>query len=136
MKFMKKILFPFLICGSIVAVSTLVESCYYDNEEKLYPVTPTTTCDTASAKFAAFMSPLMTAQCATSNCHSASRQIGGVNLSSYTAIKNYITSNKVTFLGTIKHTAGYSAMPDGGAKLSDCNITKIETWIKNGLLNN
>ena len=133
---MKKILFPFLICGSIVAVSTLVESCYYDNEEKLYPVTPTTTCDTSTAKFAAFMSPLMTAQCATSNCHSASRQSGGINLSNYTTIKSYISSNKATFLGSIKHTSGFSQMPDGSAKLSDCNITKIETWIKNGLLNN
>ena len=133
---MKKILFPFLICGSIVAVSSLVESCYYDNEEKLYSVTPTTTCDTASAKFAAFMSPLMTAQCATSNCHSTSRQAGGINLSSYTTIKSFITSNKSVFLGSIKHSAGFSQMPDGGAKLSDCNITKIETWINNGLLNN
>ena len=133
---MKKILFPFLICGSIVAVSTLVESCYYDNEAALYPIPKTTTCDTSTAKFAAYMSPLMTAQCATSNCHSASRQAGGVNLSSYTAIKNYITSNKATFLGSIKHSSGYSQMPSGGAKFSDCNITKIETWINNGLLNN
>ena len=133
---MKKILLPFLICGSIVAVSTLVESCYYHNEAELYPAPATTTCDTSTAKFAAFMSPLMTAQCATSNCHSASRQSAGINLSSHTAIKNYISSNKAVFLGSIKRSPGFSQMPDGGAKLSDCNITKIETWINNGLLNN
>lgn len=133
---MKKILFPFLLCGCIVAASTLVESCYYDNEDDLYGTTVTPTCDTSTAKFAVFVSPLITAQCATSSCHSSTRQAGGINLSSYTAIKNYITSSKATFLGSIKHTSGYSQMPDGGAKFSDCNITKIEVWINGGLLNN
>ena len=133
---MKKILFPFFICGSIVAASTLVESCYYNNEVELYSTPVTTTCDTSTAKFAAFMSPLMTAQCATSNCHSVSRQAGGINLSSHTTIKSYITSNKITFLGSIKRSPGFSQMPDGGAKLSDCTISKVETWINNGLLNN
>ena len=133
---MKKILLPFLICSSIVGVLTMVESCYYDNEVDLYTTPATTTCDTSTAKFAAFMSPLMTAQCATSNCHSAARQAGGINLSSHTTIKNYISSNKITFLGSIKRSPGFSQMPDGGAKLSDCTITKIETWINNGQLNN
>lgn len=134
---MKKILFPFLLCGSIVTVSTLVESCYYDNEKDLYGtvITPVT-CDTTNAKFAVFVSPLISSKCATSGCHSTSSQAGGVNLGNYTATKNFISSSKSVFLGSIKHTSGFSKMPDGGAKLSDCEITKLETWINNGLLNN
>jgi hypothetical protein len=27
-------------------------------------------------------------------------------------------------------------MPQGGSKLADCDITKIERWITNGMLNN
>ncbi len=132
---MKKILFPFLLCGSIVGMSTLAESCYYDKESELYPTT-TTTCDTTNAKFSAFVSPLISSSCATSNCHSVARQSGGINLGTHTAIKNYITTEKARFIGSIKHTSGFSKMPDGGAKLSNCEVTKIETWINAGMLNN
>ena len=133
---MKKILFPFILCGSIVGVSTLVESCYYDKESELYPTkTTTTTCDTTNAKFAAFVSPLVAASCATSNCHSTTRQAAGINLGTYTAIKAYITADKATFLGSIDRTSGYSAMPQGSGKLADCDIKKLKTWINAGTLN-
>ena len=133
---MKKILFPFLLCGSIVGVSTLAESCYYDKESELYPAITTTTCDTTNAKFATFVSPLIAASCATSNCHSTTRQAAGVNLGTYTAIKTYIAADKATFLGSIDRTSGYSAMPQGAGKLADCDIKKIKTWINAGMLNN
>jgi hypothetical protein len=133
---MKKILFPFLLCSSIVAVSTLVESCYYDKESDLYGTTTTITCDTSAAKFATVVSPIISASCATSGCHSTASQSAGVNLGTYTAIKTYITNSKASFIGSIKQTAGYSKMPQGAAKLSDCNIAKIETWINGGMLNN
>jgi hypothetical protein len=134
---MKKILFPFLLCSSIVAVSTLVESCYYDKESELYgPTTTTTTCDTSTAKFAVFVSPLIASSCATSSCHSATTKASGINLSSYTTIKAYITSSKSVFLGSIKRTSGYSPMPQGASKFADCDITKLETWINSGMLNN
>jgi hypothetical protein len=133
---MKKILFPILFCGSIVAVSTLVESCYYDKESVLYGPTTTTTCDTSTAKFANFVSPLITSGCASSSCHSATAKASGINLSSHTTIKAYITSSKAAFIGSIKRTAGYSAMPKGGSKFADCDITKLEAWIAAGMQNN
>ncbi len=132
---MKKILFPFIVFCSIVAISTGVESCYYDKESVLYPTT-TTTCDTTTAKFAVFVSPLMTNSCATASCHSQARQAGGINLSSYTAIKAYITADKDTYLGSIDQTGGYSGMPKGGGKLVACDITKLKAWINAGMLNN
>jgi cytochrome c553 len=134
---MKKILFSFLFCGSIVAVSTLVESCYYDKESALYgPATTSTTCDTSTAKFATFVSPLITSGCASSSCHSATAKASGINLSSQATIKAYITSSKAAFIGSIKRTAGYSAMPKGGSKFADCDITKLEAWIAAGMQNN
>lgn len=40
-------------------------------------------------------------------------------------------------LGNIKHlTPGYVAMPQGAAKLSDCDIAIIEAWINQGAPNN
>jgi hypothetical protein len=32
--------------------------------------------------------------------------------------------------------AGYSAMPKGGNKLADCQITQVQKWIQAGALNN
>jgi hypothetical protein len=35
-------------------------------------------------------------------------------------------------LGALRGTAGFSAMPQGGTKLSDCDISKVEKWINSG----
>jgi cytochrome c553 len=134
---MKKILLSFFFCSSFVAAFILVEGCYYDRESELYgPTTTTTTCDTTTAKFATFVSPLITSSCASSGCHSATGKAGGINLSSHTTIKAYITSSKAAFIGSIKRTSGYSPMPQGASKLADCDIKKIETWITAGMQNN
>ena len=132
---MKKILLSFLFCSSLLAVATFVEGCYYDKESELYGPT-TTTCDTAAAKFVSFVSPLIASSCATASCHSAMAKASGINLSSHTTIKAYITSSKAAFIGSIKRTSGYSPMPQGGSKLVDCDITKIEAWITAGMPNN
>lgn len=78
----------------------------------------------------------MAAQCATAGCHNAATASAGANLSTYTAIKTYITNSKDFFIGSIKHTSGFSAMPKGGTKLATCDISKIESWINAGMLNN
>ena len=134
--FMKKHLFPFLLCSSLFCVLMLADSCTSNNEVNLYGDPTTGICDSTNIKFKTFISPLITSQCATSACHSASRQAAGVNLSDYTTIKGYIASSKTVFLGSIKHLAGYSKMPQSGAKLSACDIANIERWINAGMLNN
>ncbi len=133
---MKKILFPFVFCMSIVAISTLVESCYYDKESELYPTSGTVTCDTAAVKFATFVSPLIASGCATSGCHSTSSQASGINLGTYSAIKAYIVADKATFIGSIDQTAGYSKMPKGAGKFAACDIAKLKAWMNAGALNN
>jgi hypothetical protein len=132
---MKKILFPLLFCATIVALSTLFDSCYFNNEQDLYKITPTI-CDTTNAKFAAFVSPLIANGCATASCHSTTRQAAGINLGTYTTIKAYITADKASFLGSIDQAPGYSAMPKGGSKFAPCDITKLKTWINAGMQNN
>jgi hypothetical protein len=133
----KRYLIIFLFFMLSIAFSQFISSCYYDNEEELYPTKGNpTTCDTSSYTFSGFASPLILNSCGTSGCHSSSSQSAGVNLSSYTAIKNYITTSKTIFLGTIKHQSGFSQMPKGGSKLSNCNIQKLELWINKGMPNN
>jgi hypothetical protein len=129
----------FLIPFVLVLVSIFsTQSCYYDKESVLYPTgtTTTTTCDTTTAKFATFVSPLMVSKCATSGCHNATSASAGANLSTHTSIKAYITSNKAAFLGSMKFSSAFSNMPKGGSKLPDCDIKKLEVWINAGMQNN
>jgi hypothetical protein len=122
--------------AACLVIVLMIESCYYDHEDELYPTTGTSTCDSTDTKFSTFVSPLMSTKCASSGCHSAARQGGGINLEGYAAIKAYIVADKAGFICSIKHTSGYSQMPKGDAKFSDCNIRKLEIWIANGMLNN
>jgi hypothetical protein len=133
---MKKILFPFIFCMSAVAISTLVESCYYDKESVLYPTASTATCDTTTAKFATFVSPLIANGCATASCHSTTAKASGINLGNYAAIKAYIVADKETFIGSIDQIVGFSKMPKGGGKFAACDITKLKAWMNAGALNN
>jgi hypothetical protein len=120
----------------LFTLSLSLSNCYYDNEEELYPTTTNpATCDLTTAKFATFVSPLISSKCATSGCHNATSRAAGINLSSYNTIKAYITSSNSIFLGSIKHSSGFSPMPQGGTKLAACDISKIESWIAKGMLN-
>jgi hypothetical protein len=116
----------------------IVSSCYNDNEEDLYGTTPTTTtCDlTTAVKFSTVVSPIISTKCGTSGCHSTSSKAAGINLGNYDAIKAYINSSKAVFLGSIKRESSYSPMPKGSAKLPDCDISKIESWINAAMPNN
>jgi hypothetical protein len=123
---------------SITFISiVMLSACYRDNEEELYGTTPTTTCDlTTAVKFSTVVSPIITGQCGTSGCHSATSKAAGINLGNYDATKAYITTSKVDFLGSIKHESGYSKMPKGNSKMADCDISKIENWINAAMPNN
>ncbi len=133
---MKKTFFITFIILCSIFLSTTIQGCYTDNEEELYGTTTTITCDTTGVKFSTNVLPIMTAQCATSGCHNAATASAGANLSGYVTIKSYITNGKDLFIGSIKHTLGFSAMPKSGNKLAACDISKIETWIKAGMPNN
>ncbi len=133
---MKKTFFVTIIILCGILLSTSIQSCYYDNEEVLYGTASTASCDSTAGKFATNVSTIMAAQCATSGCHNTATASAGANLSSYATIKSYITNNKDFFIGSIKHTSGFSAMPKGSNKLGICDISKIESWINAGMLNN
>ncbi len=126
----------FAKCIVLFWVTTWFSSCYKDNEEELYPAI--ITCDTVSVKgYAAVVAPIIQGACY--SCHGntvAGLSGGGISLEGYANFNTYITGNKARFLGSIEHTGGYSLMPKGGNKLSDCNILKIKSWINAGQQNN
>jgi len=94
----------------------------------------TTVCDTSAAVlFSTTVKPIMDAKCATAGCHDANGA-AGYSLITYAGVKACVNSGK--FMGSINHTAGFKAMPQGGNKLAQCDINKIQKWVNAGALNN
>lgn len=88
-------------------------------------------CDTIS--FANDILPIMQNSCAFSGCHSTASAQDGVALSNYNEV-NAVSSSRL--IGSIKHTAGFDAMPQGGGKIPQGKIDTIQCWIDQGKLNN
>lgn len=118
----------------IIGISVSFTSCYYDVEQQLYPK-PTDNginCDTSNATFSAKIYPLIQSKC--NSCHSTAISSGGVSLEGYNNVS--AARQNGTLMGTINHSNGYNAMPQGAAKLSECEIAILNTWINAGALNN
>jgi uncharacterized membrane protein len=119
---------------TLILIILFTTGCYYDNEEKLYPEV-SNTCNLENVTFTAMVKPILQASCYT--CHSnsnATNSGSGVKLENYADLKTYVDNGKL--MGSIRHENGYIAMPDGGGKLTDCEISQLQTWIDNGTLNN
>ena len=126
---MKKHFIPFYL----IAFCVVMVACTKANEEELRgPVSSQPTCDTVNMKLAANIVPILRTNCY--SCHGNGLANGGVQLDVYSSLRIWATSG--TIVGAITHSAGYSPMPQGGAKLSDCDINKIKNWISRGALNN
>jgi len=119
---------------AIFTLTIFISGCYYDNEEKLYAEV-STTCDLSNVTFAASVKPILQASCF--SCHSnsnANNSGGGIKLENYADVQIQAKNGKL--MGTVKHASGYQAMPQGGGKLTDCEISQLQKWIDNGTLNN
>lgn len=126
---MKNRFLPFafvLLCGVMAA-------CSKENEQDLTgPVVITPVCDTANMKLLTNVVPLFTANHCY-ECHGNGNNDGGVRLDVYNNLKTWSLNGKL--LAAINHTGPYH-MPQGYAKMSDCDINKIKDWIDRGALNN
>ena len=107
----------------------LLVSCYYDNEEALYPAL-NTVCDTTNVTYSGTIAPILSSYCTT--CHSGSVPSGSVALTNYSNVLT-IASN-----GTLMNALngnGVPKMPVSGS-LSTCQIVQFQIWIRNGMANN
>ena len=119
-----------LLCltGGIIV---LIISCSKSSEDQLTTPAPTA-CDTVNMTYSTDVLPILQANCY--SCHGNGNAEGGEQLDSYEAVKDAAEDGDL--LGVITHAAGYPPMPDGGGKLSDCDINKIRDWINRGATNN
>lgn len=119
---------------SLILLTIFMTGCYYDSEEKLYPQL-STSCDLTNVTFAGTVTPILQASC--HSCHSNSNAAssgGGIKIQNYADVVTLANNGKL--MGTITHASGYQPMPEGGGKLTDCEINQLQKWIDTGKLNN
>ncbi len=120
------LILTFLIIG--------LQSCYYDNEEELYPNVETG-CNTENVTFSGTITDILASRCY--GCHSninANSYGEGIKLEDYQDVKNAADGGRL--LGSIKRESGFTAMPLNTGKLDDCKISQFEAWINAGTPNN
>ena len=102
-------------------------SCYYDNEVALYPGA----CITKNISYHGYVKPFIDINC---TCHVKGSINGNLNLDEYTSTRAAVLSGKL--MKSIKHEPGISPMPPAVPKKNTCDISKLESWINAGALNN
>ena len=124
--------FKKIICACFIAFfPVLLISCHYNNKEELFGTK--TPCDTTNITYSnTITSILINNGCL--NCHTGPAPDGNITLSSYADVKAKVDDGKLW--GSINHLPGFSPMPQGGNKLSNCELTKIMLWIDAGAPNN
>jgi len=103
-------------------------SCSYDKKEIEEPLPEATqaVCDSTDASFSADVLPLLKQKC--TPCHIDGGSSGGLNFDTYEGVESVQTK----ILSSIKHDGDAKEMPQGGSKLSNDDILKVECWINNG----
>jgi hypothetical protein len=105
-------------------------SCYYDNEEALYPdIIP---CDSINVTFSGSITPILSSNCL---CHSNKN---AAKVGNKTFLENYtdVSASIDLILPAIKHEGRSPKMPNSGGKINDCYIKSFERWKKIGMPNN
>jgi hypothetical protein len=123
---------PFQFFVTLVTILVFTISCYYDNEEALYP-SLSSSCDTTNVTFSGKIVPMMENSCL--SCHSnATAASAGNNI----RLENYadIKAQTASVSGAIHQTGNLSPMPKNGGKLNACLLNQFDIWIRNGALNN
>jgi hypothetical protein len=122
---MKKLIIPLILFVFVV------NSCYYDNEEGLFPKLPDLSgqgiCDTTHVTYSLTIKPMLTGYC--TGCHGS-----GAN----TVLTSYsdVSGKAQKIYKSIMHQSGALAMPQGLAQLDACTLKQFKIWMDAGMPNN
>jgi hypothetical protein len=111
-----------------------ISGCAYD---KVTPFKPVTGCDTVSVTYSQTIKPILIANCYACHTDTSSLKMIDIYFNDFSVLKKYATEKSDAFPtysvieARIRHleTPG---MPYKRPKLSDCDIKKIEIWIRQG----
>lgn len=100
-------------------------SCTYEQ------IPAKTDCTLTNSTYNLQVKPLLERYC--TSCHAGNLLSGGINLGTYETL--LLVAKNGRLLGSIQHQSGYSPMPQGGNKLSTCDIDLVKRWIEAGAKN-
>jgi len=89
------------------------------------PPIDTLLCDSSNVTYPGTVVPILNTYCI--SCHSAPTPAGALDFNDYGDVAFIAESGQL--LGSINHDEGYSPMPEGGDKLSNCEIALVEIWV-------
>jgi len=112
----------------LAGMCTLLPSCYFDNEQDLYPFQK---CDTTSITYSQTIATIMSSNC--NVCHSPFNINGNTITSTWAGLSIVALNGKL--MPAVDRTGPFP-MPKTGTMLSDCDIQKIRIWVRDGALNN
>jgi len=119
------------ISACIVAITAWV-GCQSKKEELAYPVI---TCDTANVKYSVEIVGILQANCYRCHATAVANSLGaGYRLEGYNNLRIWAQSGSL--LSSVIHDQNASPMPKSAAKLPNCDIAKIRTWVRAGYPNN
>ncbi|MBI3137758.1 MAG: hypothetical protein HYZ15_04155 [Sphingobacteriales bacterium] len=121
------------LASLLFLAGVLISSCYYDKEDLLYSGNAGPCTDsTGTVSYAQKVVPMLQQYCY--SCHTGSFPSGNALMGTYAADKAMAQNGKL--YGTISHAGGYSPMPKGMSKMTNCQIAVIKKWIDSGTMNN
>jgi hypothetical protein len=87
-------------------------------------------CDTSKFKYTADIAPIISNNCGATSCHGG----GNLILTNHAALQTVALNGRL--VGALSHTSGFLPMPNAASYISNCQMTKIKNWIKDGAPNN
>jgi hypothetical protein len=131
MKKLQRFSISFIVLGAMLLAYSL-NSCNYQNEEKLYPKV-VATCDTMNVTFSGTIDSIINTKCSGAACHSSGGG-SGFAYNSYAGVKVSVDDGNIMDRVILKN----NVMPpaSSGFVLTDCEIQKLRHWLYNGAPNN
>ena len=121
------------------ALLITLSSCSYDKYDELHPPVSITDSITRTVSYKYDITPIISAHCY--RCHGVDASKGGqFHLNSYSGLAFWATPHDSTCQLieslTRRNTSSANYMPNDSAKISDVEILRIYTWVKQGSKDN
>ena len=116
-----------IIC--LLTLTTAV-GCQYNKKEAIREV-----CSTANITYTGSVASIIRDN-GCLGCHTGTPPQGGFRLETYDEVKAraaQLRSGTSVLLGALQHQAGFSPMPKGMTRLSDCDLSKLKAWVDAGM---
>lgn len=101
---------------------------WIDEGAKNTTCSDTGTCDTNNVTYSKVIQPILQKYCV--GCHSQSVPTGGIKLDSYDGAKSAASGRLYV---SVSRQTGAKPMPPSGDPLPACDVSKIKSWIDNGM---